>query len=73
MYFSIWINIYAWHKASIQLGKVQISSASTLPFFHLIGSGSSSFVHVYLLFSYALSRIEKTLYFFKIVQIFGEL
>lgn len=73
MYFSIWVNIYAWHKASIQLGKVQIFSASILPFFHLIGSVSSSFARVYLLFSYALSRIKKTLYFFKIVQVIGEL
>lgn len=56
--------MYAWHKASIQLGNVQVFSASILPFLHLTGSGSSGFARVYLLFSYALYRTEKTLYFF---------
>lgn len=73
MYFFVGVNIYAWHKASIQLGKVQVFSASALPFLHLTSSGSSGFARVYLLFCYALSRTEKILYFFKIVQIIGEL
>lgn len=65
----LWVNIYTWHKASIQLGKVQIFLNLQLSFLYFVRGSNGGFAPVYLLFSFVLSRTEETLCLFKIVQI----